>query len=42
MINTKSIEAVNKSRYKDFTVPLYDSYCFSNIFGTIKDLFNIG
>lgn len=41
MINTKSIEAVDKSKYKEFTVPLYDSYCFSNIFGSIKYLFNI-
>ncbi|MGH4123393.1 MAG: alkaline phosphatase family protein [Clostridium sp.] len=41
MINTKSIEAVDKSKYKEFTVPLYDSYCFSNIFGSIKHLFDI-
>lgn len=41
MINTKSVEEVNKSKYKEFTIPLYDSYCFSNIFGSIKHLFNI-
>lgn len=41
MINYKSIDCVNKSKYKNFTVPLYDSYCFSNINGTIKELFNI-
>lgn len=41
MINNKSIECVNKSKYKNFTIPLYDSYCFSNINGTIKELFNI-
>lgn len=41
MINYKSIDCVNKSKYKNFTIPLYDSYCFSNINGTIKELFNI-
>lgn len=41
MINNKSIECVNKSKYKNFTIPLYNSYCFSNINGTIKELFNI-
>ena len=41
MINKKSIEAVDKSKYNEFTIPLYDSYCFSNIFGSIKHLFNI-
>lgn len=41
MINTNSIETVDKSKYKEFTVPLYDNYCFSNIFGSIKYLFNI-
>lgn len=41
MININSIEKVNKSRIGDFTIPLYDSYCFSNICGTIKNLFNI-
>ncbi|MFR9240160.1 MAG: alkaline phosphatase family protein [Clostridium baratii] len=41
MINNKSIDCVNKSKYKNFTIPLYDSYCFSNINGTIKELFNI-
>ncbi len=41
MINIKSIKAVNESKYKEFTIPLYDSYCFSNIFGSVKHLFNI-
>lgn len=41
MINAKSIEIVNKSKYKEFTIPLYDNYCFSNIFGSIKELFDI-
>ena len=41
MINKRSIESVNTSKYKEFTIPLYDSYCFSNINGTIKNLFNI-
>jgi predicted AlkP superfamily pyrophosphatase or phosphodiesterase len=41
MINRKSIEAVDKSKYKEFTIPLYDSYCFSNVFGSIKCVFNI-
>jgi predicted AlkP superfamily pyrophosphatase or phosphodiesterase len=41
MINTKSIRAVDASKYKEFTIPLYDSYCFSNIFGSVKHLFNI-
>lgn len=41
MINIKSIETVDKSKYKEFTIPLYDSYCFSNIFGSIKHLFDI-
>ena len=41
MINTKSIKAVDASKYKEFTIPLYDSYCFSNIFGSVKHLFNI-
>ncbi|MBU3127834.1 hypothetical protein LGL55_03265 [Clostridium tagluense] len=41
MINKKSIEEVGKSKYKEFTIPLYDSYCFSNIFGSIKYLFDI-
>ncbi|MDD7794282.1 alkaline phosphatase family protein [Clostridium sp. 'White wine YQ'] len=41
MRNMKSFEEVSKSTYKKFTVPLYESYCFSNIFGTVKDLFGI-
>ncbi|GCD10842.1 alkaline phosphatase family protein [Clostridium tagluense] len=41
MINKKSIEEVGKSKYKECTIPLYDSYCFSNIFGSIKHLFDI-
>lgn len=41
MINLKSLEEVDKSTYKEFTIPLYESYCFSNIFGTIKYLFHI-
>ncbi|MBL4933286.1 alkaline phosphatase family protein [Clostridium paridis] len=41
MRNMKSFEEVNKSTYNIFTVPLYESYCFSNIFGTIKDLFGV-
>jgi predicted AlkP superfamily pyrophosphatase or phosphodiesterase len=41
MININSIKAVDRSKYKEFTIPLYDSYCFSNIFGSIKHLFNI-
>ncbi|HCO73279.1 MAG TPA: phosphodiesterase [Clostridium sp.] len=41
MINTNSINQVNKSNISGLTIPLYDSYCFSNICGTIKDLFNI-
>jgi len=41
MINTKSIDQVNKNHINGLTIPLYNSYCFSNICGTIKDLFNI-
>lgn len=41
MRNANSIDQVNKSRIRGLTIPLYDSYCFSNICGTIKDLFNI-
>jgi predicted AlkP superfamily pyrophosphatase or phosphodiesterase len=41
MINTNSIEQVNKNRINGLTIPLYDNYCFSNIFGTVKDLFNL-
>lgn len=41
MININSIKAVDRSKYKEFTIPLYDSYCFSNIFGSIQHLFNI-
>ncbi|GAA0069568.1 alkaline phosphatase family protein [Clostridium sardiniense] len=41
MINEKSIRKVKKSSYKDFIVPLYDTYCFSNIPDTIKNLLGI-
>jgi hypothetical protein len=41
MINTNSINQVNKNHIDGLTIPLYDSYCFSNIPGTIKALFNI-
>lgn len=41
MINKNSIKKVESSNYEELRVPLYDSYCFSNIFGTIKSLFNI-
>ncbi|MGL5152418.1 MAG: alkaline phosphatase family protein [Clostridium sp.] len=39
MINFNSINDVDNSRYKDLTIPLYDSYCFSNIFPAIKRIF---
>lgn len=39
MINEKSIKDVNQSTFsKEFRRPLYDSYCFSNIPGTIEKL----
>jgi predicted AlkP superfamily pyrophosphatase or phosphodiesterase len=39
MINQKSLEAVKNSSFsKDFCKPLYDSYCFSRIPGTVKKL----
>lgn len=39
MINQKSINAVDSSKFSsDFRKPLYDSYCFSNIPGTIEQL----
>lgn len=41
MINKESLKEVNNSRIGEFTVPLYNTYCFSNIVGTIKDLFGI-
>lgn len=42
MINEKSIGAVDKSWFeKYFRLPLYDSYCFSNIPNTIQSLFEI-
>lgn len=41
MINKKSIEIVDKSLFKEFRIPLYDSYCFSNIPDTIKNLLGI-
>lgn len=41
MINKNSLIAVDNSRVDDFTIPLHDSYCFSNILGTIKNNFGI-
>ena len=41
MINKESLKEVNNSKIGEFTVPLYDTYCFSNIVETIKDLFGI-
>ncbi|MGL4773495.1 MAG: alkaline phosphatase family protein [Clostridium sp.] len=41
MRNYNSIKEVEKSRVGEFTIPLYNSYCFSNIFGSIKSIFNI-
>ena len=39
MINNQSIESVDHSFYKArFRKPLYDSYCFSNIPGTVEML----
>lgn len=39
MINQKSIDAVKNSSFsKEFCRPLYDSYCFSNLSGTILEL----
>lgn len=39
MINKKSVDAVNASRFgSEFSKPLYDSYCFSRIPGTILQL----
>lgn len=39
MLNLKSIKTVDESKFDSiFTKPLYDSYCFSNLPGTIKDL----
>lgn len=39
MLNTNSINAVNNARFsQQFARPLYDSYCFSNIPGTITYL----
>ena len=39
MINNKSIINVNESTFStEFRKPLYDSYCFSNIPGTIEKL----
>ncbi len=39
MINSKSITAINKGGFsKYFIKPLYDSYCFSNIPKTIKNV----
>ncbi|WP_297636727.1 alkaline phosphatase family protein [uncultured Clostridium sp.] len=41
MINKNSLKSVDISRVDDFTIPLHDSYCFSNILGTIKNNFGI-
>ena len=41
MLNKNSINEVNNSKIGEFTIPLYNSYCFSNIFGTIKNLFGL-
>lgn len=41
MRNINSIKEVDKSEKNGLKIPLYSSYCFSNIFGTIKNLFNI-
>ena len=39
MINEKSVEAVNGSGFGErFRKPLYDSYCFANIPGTVERL----
>ncbi len=43
MLNDKSITAVDSSTFsKSFRKPLYDSYCFSNIPGTIEHLLTGG
>jgi len=42
MLNQKSITAVDQSRFlTQFVKPLYESYCFSNIPGTIQKLLHI-
>lgn len=41
MINHKSIEAFEKSRFGPFYKPLYDSYCFSRIPDTIRSLLGL-
>jgi hypothetical protein len=41
MINEKSITACQNSRFGPFFKPLYDSYCFSNIPGTVQSLFGL-
>ena len=39
MINAASLEAIKKAKFsKNFIKPLYDSYCFSNIPQTVKNL----
>lgn len=39
MINQKSLKAVEQAKFsKEFIRPLYDSYCFSNIPQTIKNI----
>lgn len=40
MYNQNSIDAVNKSLSNSWRLPLYSSYCFSNIPSAIKRLFN--
>lgn len=37
-MNNCSIQAVDKNRFGSFTKPLYDSYCFSRIPHTVKQL----
>jgi len=42
MLNQRSIQTVDASHFsKYFVKPLYDSYCFSNIPGTIKQLLGV-
>ncbi len=43
MINQRSIQAVDQSTFSSqFRLPLYDSYCFSNLPQTILSFFGIG
>lgn len=42
MLNQKSLQKVNQSKFSThFVKPLYDSYCFSNIPDTIKQLLGL-